>query len=171
MTALILPSRTDGGHTNRVQASSGGRWWSRKVCSHYSDHPGGALITASRAHDNDNKKWRYGCLDGLSIFLPTHPGLLFGGVAKFQQFQKWSFMCSCVSFAWHSVVTCSELKQPFLPEMNPLQGESSVSKPVHAAKARVGPLGAKNGAFAAKPSSHHAHVTLWMTPPTSPCRG
>ena len=46
--------------------------------------------------------WAHGCLDGLSVFL--HPGLLVGGVAKFQQFQKWSFMCSCVSLAWHSVI-------------------------------------------------------------------
>ena len=23
--------------------------------------------------------------------------------------------------------------------------------------------------FIAKPSSHHMHVTLWVTPPTSPC--
>ena len=40
-----------------------------------------------------------------SVFSYPHiQAFYFGGVAKFQQFQKWSFMCSCVSFAWHSVV-------------------------------------------------------------------
>ena len=88
MTTLILPYRTDGGHTNRIPASGGGGWWSREVCSHHSVHPGGALITASRAHDNDNKKWSYGCLDGLSIFLPTHPGLLFWRCGKIPTIPK-----------------------------------------------------------------------------------
>ena len=34
------------------------------------------------------------------------------------------------------------------------------SKPVHAARARVGPPGPNHGAETAKPSSHHVHVTM-----------
>ena len=34
---------------------------------------------------------------------------------------------------------------------------------------RIGPLGANHGSFTAKPSSHHVHSTLPVTPPTSPC--
>ena len=43
------------------------------------------------------------------------------------------------------------------------------SKPVHAIRAWVGPLGTNHGLFKAKPSSHHVHSTLPVTPPTSPC--
>ena len=32
-----------------------------------------------------------------------------------------------------------------------------------------GPPSANHGLFNAKPSSHHVHVTLQVTPPTSPC--
>ena len=42
------------------------------------------------------------------------------------------------------------------------------SKPVHAVGARGGPPGPNYGpSVAAKPSSHHMHSTLWVTPPTS----
>ena len=53
--------------------------------------------------------------------------------------------------------------------MNRLQDESCVSKPAHAARARIGPHSANHDTLTAKPSSHHVHVTLWVTPPTSPC--
>ena len=53
--------------------------------------------------------------------------------------------------------------------MNPLQGESSISKPLHAARARISSPGPYHGALTAKPSSHHVHVPLWVTPPISPC--
>ena len=43
------------------------------------------------------------------------------------------------------------------------------AKPVHAAQARIDPPGANHGPFTAKPSSFHAHSTLWVTPPTFPC--
>ena len=43
------------------------------------------------------------------------------------------------------------------------------SKPVHAARARVGQPSPNHGTLTAKPSSHHVHVTLQVTPPTSPC--
>ena len=43
------------------------------------------------------------------------------------------------------------------------------SKPVHAVSAWAGSLGTNHDLFKAKPSSHHVHSTLWMTPPTSPC--
>ena len=36
----------------------------------------------------------------------------------------------------------------------PLQGESRFSKPVHAAKVRIGPPGTNHGLFIAKPSSY-----------------
>ena len=44
----------------------------------------------------------------------------------------------------------------------------ALSKPVHAARARIGP-DPNHGTFAAKPSSHHVHVTLRVTAPTSLC--
>ena len=47
------------------------------------------------------------------------------------------------------------------------QGERAFSKPVHAARARIGPPGPNHGALTAKPSSHHVHVTLRVTPPIS----
>ena len=52
-----------------------------------------------------------------------------------------------------------------------IQGESSISKPFHAARARIGTLSANHGLFTAKPSSCHAHTcsTLQVTPPTSSC--
>ena len=43
------------------------------------------------------------------------------------------------------------------------------SKPVHAVRAWGGPPGTNHGLFKAKPSSHHVHSTLPVTPPTSPC--
>ena len=43
------------------------------------------------------------------------------------------------------------------------------SKPVHAARARIGPPSRIYGTLAAKPSSYHVRVTLQATPPTSPC--
>ena len=43
------------------------------------------------------------------------------------------------------------------------------SKPAHAARMRIDPPNANHGFFTAKPSSCHLHVTLWVTPPTSPC--
>ena len=43
------------------------------------------------------------------------------------------------------------------------------SKPVHAARAGIGPPGPNHGTLTAKPSSHRVHDTLRMTPPTSPC--
>jgi len=43
------------------------------------------------------------------------------------------------------------------------------SKPVHAVRAWGGPPGTNHGLFKAKPSSHHVHNTLPVTPPTSPC--
>ena len=43
------------------------------------------------------------------------------------------------------------------------------SKPVHAVRAGGGHPGANHGLFKAKPSSHHVHSTLRLTPPTSPC--
>ena len=43
------------------------------------------------------------------------------------------------------------------------------SKPVHAVRAWGGPAGTNHGLFKAKPSSHHVHSTLPVTPPTSPC--
>ena len=42
------------------------------------------------------------------------------------------------------------------------------SKPVHAVRAWGGPPGTNHGLFKAKPSSHHVHSTLPVTPPTSP---
>ena len=41
------------------------------------------------------------------------------------------------------------------------------SKPVHALRVGGGPSGANHGLFKAKPSSHHVHSTLQVTPPTS----
>ena len=43
------------------------------------------------------------------------------------------------------------------------------SMPIHAARARIGPHGPNHGTLIAKPSNHHVHVTLWVTPPTSSC--
>ena len=43
------------------------------------------------------------------------------------------------------------------------------SKHVHALRARGGQPGPNHDSFTAKPSSHHVHVTLRVTPPTSPC--
>lgn len=41
---LMFSCRTDGGHTDRVQACSGGRRGSREVCSHHPVHPGGTPV-------------------------------------------------------------------------------------------------------------------------------
>ena len=43
------------------------------------------------------------------------------------------------------------------------------SKPVHAVRLWGCPPGTNHGLFKAKPSSHHVHSTLPVTPPTSPC--
>ena len=40
---------------------------------------------------------------------------------------------------------------------------------VHALRARGGQPGPNHDSFAAKPSSHHVHVTLRVTVPTSLC--
>ena len=42
-------------------------------------------------------------------------------------------------------------------------------KPVHALRARGGPPSPNHDPFTAKPSSHHVHVTVRVTPPTSLC--
>ena len=65
--------------------------------------------------------------------------------------------------------SCSEPKQPSLPETNPLKGMSDVSKPVLAVRVRIGPPGPNHAPFTAKPSSHHVHSNLQVTPPTFPC--
>ena len=44
-----------------------------------------------------------------------------------------------------------------------------LSQPVHVVRLRDGPSGPNHGPSTAKPSSHHVHVTLWVTPPTSFC--
>ena len=43
------------------------------------------------------------------------------------------------------------------------------SKPVHVARARIGPPGPNHGTLTPKPSSYHVHVNLRVTPPTHPC--
>ena len=43
------------------------------------------------------------------------------------------------------------------------------AKPVHAARARIDPHGPEHGTFTAKPTSHHVHVILRVTPLTSHC--
>ena len=54
----------------------------------------------------------------------------------------------------------SEPKQPSLPE-SPYKVRVVFSKPVHAARARIGPHCPNHGAFyTAKPSSHHVHITV-----------
>ena len=52
--------------------------------------------------------------------------------------------------------------------MNPLQCDSTISKPVHAARARIAPPSPNHGPFTAKPSSHRVHSTLWVTQPPLP---
>ena len=54
-------------------------------------------------------------------------------------------------------------------EMKTLQGESSVSKPICANMARIGPPSANQGISTDSHNSQHVEVTLWVTPPTSPC--
>ena len=63
--------------------------------------------------------------------------------------------------------TCSEPRQPSLPEMNPYK--VAFSKLFYAARARIGQNGPNHGTFTAKTSNHHVHVILRVTPPTSPC--
>ena len=59
--------------------------------------------------------------------------------------------------------TCPEPKKPFpYQKRTPYKVRVVFSKPVHA---RSGPPGLN---FTAKPSSHHVHVTLRVTTPTSP---
>ena len=55
-----------------------------------------------------------------------------------------------------------------MPEMSPHKVKVGFSKPVHAARAKIGPPSPNHSALTAKPGSHHVHVTLWVTPPTSP---
>ena len=50
----------------------------------------------------------------------------------------------------------------------PYKVRVAFSKPAHAARARIGPHGPNYGALTGKPRSHHVHVTLQVTPPTSP---
>ena len=50
--------------------------------------------------------------------------------------------------------------------MNPYKLRIVFSMPVIAAGARIGPPGPNHGALTAKPSNHHVHVTLLVTPPT-----
>ena len=52
---------------------------------------------------------------------------------------------------------------------SPYKVRAAFPKPVHAARARVGPSVASHGPFAAKLSSCHVHSNLWVTPLTSPC--
>ena len=56
----------------------------------------------------------------------------------------------------------------FPAEMNHLQGESSISQPIHVSRGRIGPPSANHGPFTTKPSTHHVHSILLLTPPTSP---
>ena len=51
----------------------------------------------------------------------------------------------------------------------PYKVRVAFSKPVHAARARIGPHGPNHGTLTAKPSSHHVLVTVWVTPPMSSC--
>ena len=90
MTTLILSNRTDGGHTNRVQASGGGRRRSRQVCSHHSVHPGGALL-----QEHMTKTMRYGCLDGLSISYP-HIQAFYLEVWQNSNNSKSGYLCAVV---------------------------------------------------------------------------
>ena len=66
----------------------------------------------------------------------------------------------------HSVVL--EPKQPSLLE-NSTWDRVVFCDPVHALGLRGGPPGPNHGPFTAKPSDHHLHSTLLVTPPTSPC--
>jgi len=59
-------------------------------------------------------------------------------------------------------------KVAFLARNQPLQGEHSVSKPVHAVRVGGGPPGTNHCLFKDKPSSHHVNVTLCDLS-TSPC--
>ena len=54
-----------------------------------------------------------------------------------------------------------------LSEINPLR--VVFCKPIHALRVRGGLPSPNHGPFTAKPSSHHVHVTVRVTPPTSLC--
>ena len=58
--------------------------------------------------------------------------------------------------------TCSESKQPYLPELKPYKVRVAISNSVHAARARVVPPSANHG-----PSLAATICTTLVTPPTS----
>ena len=64
----------------------------------------------------------------------------------------------------HSTLRSLSCKKPALCKVRVV-----FSKPVHAVRAWGDPPGTNHGLFKAKPSSHHVHSTLSVTPPTSPC--
>ena len=71
-----------------------------------------------------------------------------------------------LNLKFYSLASPFSINMP-LSEINPLR--VVFCKPVHAVRARGGPPGTNHGPFTAKPSCHHVYVTLWVTPPTSPC--
>ena len=94
--------------------------------------------------------------------------------------------CGCVKFKSQPLITLnthqqacnsqhsqlsytrSQPKQLSLPETL-YKVRVVFCKPVHAVRVRGGPHNLNHDSFTAKPSSHHVHVTLEVTPPTSPC--
>ena len=55
-------------------------------------------------------------------------------------------------------------KWPSLPEMSPYKVNIDFSKPLQAARVKIGPSGANYASFTAKPGSHQVRSTLQMTP-------
>ena len=55
-----------------------------------------------------------------------------------------------------------------LPEMSPYKDRVAFSKPVHAARAGIGPPSPNHSTLTAKPSSHHVHINLPHPHPSVP---
>ena len=93
----------------------------------------------------------------------------------------WAFISILVTLTMptlneHAIVNTSGCHTPAQSsDIHPCQKSTSYkvrvefSNPIHTVRVRSGPPIPNNDRFIAKPSSHHVHVSLWVTPPTSPC--